>query len=164
VVRLTGGWVDVDPSNWRNRADTEVKVGIGTGTPEERISAGLSILELQKMALPFGMTDSTKIYKTLNNICVAMGNPSAEPYFHNPNTPQGRQALQQAEQQKQQQREKSEQMLAMGLALDAEDKHKNRMIQMGELQRKIEADADDFTLKATELELEYDEDVEGSAV
>jgi len=164
TIKMRGKWIDIDPSTWRDRFDTEPQVGLGTGTPEENVSAGLSVLELQKEALSHGLTSARHIYRTLDDICRGMGKPGAGRYFYNPETPEGKQAIDAVQKQKQEAQAKQEMLIAEGLRLDAQDKHANRMIEVGELQRKIEKDTSDAEFDRTQLEVQEDENIPGSAV
>lgn len=48
TVRLRGKWVDVDPSNWGNRSDMTIEIGVGSAGKEAemmRMQAGLVTME-----------------------------------------------------------------------------------------------------------------------
>lgn len=47
VVRLRGGWSDIDPTSWGNRCDMKIEVGIGSGGRD----AELLTMQAQKMLM-----------------------------------------------------------------------------------------------------------------
>lgn len=54
VVRLRGQWVPVNPSNWREREDVTVTVGVGQVSREKKLLALGQIMEKQAMAVQAG--------------------------------------------------------------------------------------------------------------
>lgn len=57
TVRLRNKWVDVDPRQWRERADMTINVGLGNGTQSEQIAHLMTIIGMQKEALVAGKTN-----------------------------------------------------------------------------------------------------------
>ena len=56
VVRLRQEWVTVNPSNWRERTDTTIVVGLSTGERNRKTNALAGILDRQIAALDGGLS------------------------------------------------------------------------------------------------------------
>lgn len=67
VVNLRGNWVSVNPSEWRERTNMTVVVGLGTGDNERTLQHLATILQYQKEALGSGspLTNLDQVYNTL---------------------------------------------------------------------------------------------------
>lgn len=86
VMKLTGGWVPISPREWRDRADVNVRVGMGTGD-RENIRMGLQLMStIQEKLLSSGsrMVDEAKIYETAQRMMATFGFKSVEPFLTHP--------------------------------------------------------------------------------
>lgn len=54
TVRLTGGWVPMDPSGWNSDMDMKTSVGLGMGDRDQQIMSAQMVGKLQEMLLPLG--------------------------------------------------------------------------------------------------------------
>ncbi len=64
TVRLRGGWVDVDPSQWGLRDDMSVEIGIGSGGREqEMVALNQGALMMEKLIEMQGGTDGPFVTK-----------------------------------------------------------------------------------------------------
>ncbi len=87
IVR--GGQVKmVDPSQWPDRLDVKINVGLGTGNKTERLVALTQILGFQEKAMAAGipLAGPKQLYNALKEYAKAAGLPSADPYFIDPDT------------------------------------------------------------------------------
>lgn len=88
AVKLRGEWIDVDPTSWRDRTDMTVNVGLGFNTKQQMTLLLTQLLEMQKEAVPTGLSDITKIYNTLQKLVESAGVGAVEQFFNDPNDPQ----------------------------------------------------------------------------
>jgi len=87
TVRLRKKWVEVDPRQWKRRADMTVAVGIGSGTKEQQIAFLWQLLGVQKegiMAPHLGLVKPENIYNTLKRLVEMGGLRSVDPFFSDP--------------------------------------------------------------------------------
>jgi hypothetical protein len=60
-VRLSGGWTDVNASDWDEDMELKVSVGLGMGDREHMLMAAGAVGNTQKMLLPLGYTTPENI-------------------------------------------------------------------------------------------------------
>ena len=85
-IRLRGKWVDVNPSEFGDRADMVIEVGVGAGGKEMELAALGKILEFQKeVLLNQGPTVSWENnYNALKRFCERAGFKAPELFFTDP--------------------------------------------------------------------------------
>jgi hypothetical protein len=86
VMKLTGNWVKMNPREWKDRTDVNVRVGMGTGD-RENIRMGLQLMStIQEKLLMNGsrMVDEAKIYETSQRMMATFGFKSVEPFLTHP--------------------------------------------------------------------------------
>ena len=88
-VRLSGEWVDIDPSNFGSRADMQIEVGVGSGGKEAELANMRLLLEFQKQIIqiqggPGGLVSPDNIYNLLKRFAERSGFKSADLFFTNP--------------------------------------------------------------------------------
>lgn len=85
-VRLRNQWVQVDPTNWGNRADMTIEIGVGAGGREQEMLAlqGVIGLQQQLMASGTGMVQPANLYAASKKFIERSGLKSAEPYITDP--------------------------------------------------------------------------------
>lgn len=88
AVELHGQWVNVKPTEWRERTNLKVTVGIGNQNQTERLQGLASILTMQKEAMAVGMAEPKHIYHTMDQMTEAAGFGSAAAFFKNPSVEQ----------------------------------------------------------------------------
>lgn len=154
VVRMRGKYVPVNPQEWRERTDLTVKVGLGTGSEEEKREKLLLISTLQEKAAQAGMVGPTQIYAMFSDIAQTMGfdmpekyllDPEGEEYQAKQNQPPEPNPLAEAEMvkgqvamQTNQQKAEADKDLAM---IEAEAKHQGDIMAMQFDQWKAQLDA-----------------------
>jgi hypothetical protein len=87
TVRLRRKWVEVDPRQWKRRADMTVTVGMGSGTKEQQLAFLWALLGVQKEAIMVpgqGLVKPENIYNTLKKLVELGGLKSVDPYFVDP--------------------------------------------------------------------------------
>ncbi len=87
TVRLNGRWVDVDPSQWNESMDCNIKTALGIGSQSEKIGEIMAIIQLQKEALLSGgsnMVTPNDFWRATDALTNAMGFRGAERFFTQP--------------------------------------------------------------------------------
>jgi len=90
VIMIHNKYVPVKPTEWRDRFNVSVVVGLGTGSKEQQIVMLNNILERQLQAFQlqgskeFPMVTLTNMYNTLSKIIENAGLKNVESYFVNP--------------------------------------------------------------------------------
>lgn len=99
MVRMKGKYVTVNPQEWKERTDLTVKVGLGTGTEEQRTQKLGAISQLQRETLgPIGLVGPKEAYAMFSDIAKAMGFDMPERYAMDPASPEFQQKMQQPQQ------------------------------------------------------------------
>lgn len=91
-VQLRGKWVTVDPRQWKKRSDMTLSVGMGVGNQRAHVASLNVMISLAKQAIPFGLTNLSKIYNMLAELTKAMGFAAPERFWVEP--PEGAQIQQ----------------------------------------------------------------------
>ncbi len=101
TVRLRNKWVTVDPRNWKERDDLTITVGLGSGSKELQIAQLMQVLNVQKEMMMGGLPTVTpkNVYNTAAKLVEKVDLKNPEPYFTDPDSPQGQQLVQQKQQQ-----------------------------------------------------------------
>lgn len=83
-LKLGDEWVDVNPSDWRDRTTVTVNVGLGFNDKAAKIQLLAQVLEYQKQALGLGMATPENVYSTLTDMIEAAGLGDVSKYFADP--------------------------------------------------------------------------------
>lgn len=84
TIRLYGGqYQEIDPRSWTVEQDVVIDVGIGQGTPEDRLQRLLALLQVQKEALASGapFVNYTHIRNTLQKLTELSGWRNSTDFF-----------------------------------------------------------------------------------
>ena len=83
TVRLRNKWVEVDPSSWSAEMDCTVRVGLGTGTRQERLIGLLAILAKQEQLLATGspLVTLAEYRNSLQELAELNGHKDVARYF-----------------------------------------------------------------------------------
>jgi len=90
VLRLRNQWVSVDPSDWRQRNDMTVTVGLGTGNKDQTLAHLQSILGMQVQAIQMQggvagpIVTLPNVHKTLCEIAKNAGFRNPGDFFSDP--------------------------------------------------------------------------------
>lgn len=84
ALKIRGQWVSVNPSEWRDRENLTVNVGLGTGSKDKKIGMLVNLLNIQKEAMQIDLAAPQHIYNTLEQLIEASDLKTVERYFSNP--------------------------------------------------------------------------------
>jgi hypothetical protein len=90
IVELNNEFVPVRPTEWRNRYNITISVGLGTGSSDQQVVIMNSILERQLQAFQlqggqeYPMVSLKNIYNSLSKIVENAGLKNVDNYFVNP--------------------------------------------------------------------------------
>jgi hypothetical protein len=183
--RVLGKALTANPKAWKYKHHVQSSVGLGAGNNDQIIQSlqGLYAIQTQLKATGSPLVDNVDLYNTLKRITDGLGLPRADEFFNNPEEPddllmaqnealnnlviqlqeqvQGMQnPLAEAETIKQQaflaKAQSDAQLDVAKLAQDDSQFNKEIAKQGKQLQ--------DLTVKLTELELKYQQDVPGALV
>lgn len=83
-VKLSGGWITVDPREWRNKFSVTINVGLGTGDKVQKVQAMQALLMAQQQAFPLGIANPSNVYNALAEMATLMGYKAPEKFFTDP--------------------------------------------------------------------------------
>ena len=83
-VRIAGNWVDMDPREWRNMFDVNVRVGLGIGSKDEQIQKLMAISQSQAHAMAIGVATPKNVYNLQSDIVKLFGHRNPDDYFNDP--------------------------------------------------------------------------------
>lgn len=174
IFRLRDNYVEVNPSEWKEKADTSVVVGLGNGSRESEMMQMNQIFQVQQQlaANPqyAPIVGASNVFNTVEDMVKVFNKASAGRYFTDPQSPQAQQASQQAQQAQQAQQQQQEQMMQQQLQLEQmrvqieqmkaqakkETDDRNASVNEGKLQLARKEHEDDIALKTAELDMEYE--------
>ena len=90
IIQLNNQYIPVLPTEWRNRFNISIVVGLGTGTKEQQLIILNNILDKQLQAFnlqgqrEYPMVSLKNIYNTLSKIVENAGLKTPDSYFINP--------------------------------------------------------------------------------
>ena len=161
IVELNNQFVPVKPTEWRNKFNVSISVGLGSGSKEQQIMMLNNILERQLQAFnlqggqEYPMVSLKNIYNSLAKIIENAGLKNVENYFVNPD--QGKQMVQPKPPPPLTPIEKIE-----FTRIQSEEKRKIAELELEN--KKLRADTAEallsFETKAKELELKYNTQVD----
>lgn len=97
-----GQWVQVDPSKWKDRKHTTVRVGTGSGNRKEQrgaITAILSMLERISGMPGQALVTDQQVFNAADDFAKFSGMPGIRSYMLDPSSPQGQQNKAKVEEQ-----------------------------------------------------------------
>ena len=156
VIQLNNQFVPVRPTEWKNRYNISITVGLGSGSKDQQLVILNAILEKQLQAFQlqggkeYPMVSLKNIYNTLSKMIENAGLKNVDNYFVNPDM--GRQMVQPTPPPPPSPIEKIE-----FTRIDAENRRKQAELELRfkELQSDNAKNLLDFEGKIKELELKY---------
>lgn len=128
VMRMMGKYQTCNPSEWRERTDLTVKVGLGTGNEEDKQNKLMMISQMQRDMLgPLGLIDAKQGFALFSDIAKTMGFDTPDKYALSPDSPEYQQKKAQPQPDPAIQLEQAKQQGAAQLTqmkLQAEGQHK----------------------------------------
>lgn len=101
VFELRGQYVAVNPSNWRERTDMSVTVGVGNMNKDQQLLHLTRMFELTQMVIQGGglgtLVTESNIYNMLKEFTENAGYKDVSKFWTDPNTPEAQQAAQKRE-------------------------------------------------------------------
>jgi len=99
MIKLRGKYVDINPTEWRDRTDLTVKVGLGIGTEEEKRQKLSLINNLQQGLFEKGLVGPEESYNLFDETLETINIPNAERYAMNPGGDKYKQLMEQQQNQ-----------------------------------------------------------------
>jgi hypothetical protein len=84
TVRLTGGWAEIDPREWRNQFDVSINVGIGLGNKDQKVQHLMALLMQQEKTLMLGVTNPENVYNAHAELVKLLGFKNPDKFFTDP--------------------------------------------------------------------------------
>jgi hypothetical protein len=96
VVELRKQWVEVNPRGWKTRNDMTVKVGLGSGTKQERAANLTALMGLQEKALLGGLpiVSAKNVYNAAKEFCKVIDLKDVDQYMTDPQSQEGQKMAQ----------------------------------------------------------------------
>jgi hypothetical protein len=172
MMRLRGKYVPIDPRAWDTSLDVEVNIGLGQGTPEDRIAALNVQLQTQMALLAQGspLVSNVEVRATLARLAELSGWRNAEDFYK----PWGPEEQAQAEQAASQQTPPPDANMAL-IQIEQVKAQNQMQLEQAKLQletwkatmeddRERDKLARDAALREKELELKYAVDIQDSVM
>jgi hypothetical protein len=83
-VKLAGGWIGIDPREWRNQFDVCINVGIGLGNKDQKVQHLMALNQRQQMALQIGTATPENVYNADAELVKVLGFKNADKFFTSP--------------------------------------------------------------------------------
>jgi len=165
IVRLNNRYIPVRPTEWKDRYNVTISVGIGSGSKEQQLVLLNQILERQLQAFQlqggreYPMVALKNIYNTLSKMIENAGLRNVENYFVNPDM--GQKMVQPPPAPPVTPIEKIE-----FTRIDSENKRKQAELELRikELQSDNAKSLLEFETKIKELELKYNSQIDSAAI
>lgn len=93
MVQLRGKWVQINPREWKERTDLNVRVGLGTGNEEEKRQKLLMLTQLQDRLGAQGMVNPEHAYALFEDVVKTMGFDVPDKYVMSPSSPEFQQKM-----------------------------------------------------------------------
>ena len=97
---LNAEWTDINPTQWRNRTDLTVKVGLGNNNDESRKQNLAMLMTVMEKAAGFGIVLPTNAYNLAEQAAKELGFQKRGVFFTDPKSPEYQQAMQAKAQEK----------------------------------------------------------------
>lgn len=84
MVKIAGGWVNIDPREWTNRFSLSVNVGLGTGNKDQLVQHLMMLNQQQLNGLQLGYATPAGLYAGAKRMANALGFKNADEFFTDP--------------------------------------------------------------------------------
>ncbi|MDE1828610.1 MAG: hypothetical protein KGH65_05620 [Candidatus Micrarchaeota archaeon] len=98
MMQLAGRWVQVDPSQWGERTQISVNVGLGSGNREESRANLMLLSQMQEKVAPFGLIGPKEAFETFKHGAYLLGFENPSMYAMDPDSQEYQQAMAQRQQ------------------------------------------------------------------
>jgi len=175
IVKLTGGWVPIDPREWSNQFDVCINVGIGMGNKDQKIQHLQMLGAVQAQGLEIGIATPDNIFHAASEMAKQLGFKNADKFFTDPSKqpPQDKpdpeqqkaQAQMQVEQAKIQSSMQMKQMeLQHNAQLDEAKRNHELQLEQAKMQMQAQVDANRQQVEADQKTLESQQQAELDAL
>lgn len=159
IFRLRDRYIEVNPSEWRERADTSVVVGLGNGSREQEMLQLNMVFQAQMQAMSNPqmavIVQPKHVYNVLEDQVKVFNKAAAGRYFLDPASPAGQQAAKAAQAQQQQAQQIQQQMAQMQIQLEKKDREINEFkAQSDRMAKQAKAQIDAARLQQDKVEHE----------
>jgi len=172
TVRLTNGWTDIDPREWKNGFDLNINVGLGTGNKDQIVQHLTMLMQIQQQGLQLGLATPQNLYNSAKQLTSNLGFKEPEQFWTDPAKAQPQQPKPDPEQIKQQGAMQLEQLKQQGemqraqlqAQQDAQQAERDYQLEMMKLQNQANMQREtleaNIALKREEIALKYQFDNE----
>ncbi|WP_367256507.1 hypothetical protein [Pseudomonas sp. stari2] len=175
IVKLTGGWVPIDPREWSNQFDVTINVGIGMGNKDQKIQHLQMLGMVQAQGMQIGIATPDNIFNAATELAKQLGFKSPDKFFTDPSKqpPQNKpdpeqmkaQAQMQVEQAKIQANAQLKQMeLQHNAQLDAAKRDHELQLETARMQMQAQVDANRQQVEADQKTLQSQQQAELEAI
>jgi hypothetical protein len=175
IVKLTGGWVPIDPREWSNQFDVCINVGIGMGNKDQKIQHLQMLGAVQAQGMQIGIATPDNIYHAATELSKQLGFKNADKFFTDPSKspPQDKpdpeqqkaQAQMQVEQAKIQSSMQIKQMeLQHNAQLDEAKRNHELQLETAKMQMQAQVDANRQQVEADQKTLQSQQQAELDAL
>lgn len=162
IVRLTNGYVPVDPRGWKMQFDMTINVGLGTGNKDQQAAHLTNLLGVQERLAGAGIVTPRNLYETAKRLPESLGFKGeaffTDPEQNQPEQPQGPSPEEQKAMADMQERQARFQMEAQRAQVDQrvrmaelEIKREELALKRLELQQRAKSADEDRNLRLIEL-------------
>lgn len=89
ALKIRGEWTNIDPSQWRERTNLTVNVGLGHNSKEQKVQLLVQLLTMQKEAAMQNLSTPEHIFHTFDLLIQAVQLGEVEQFFTDPSKPVG---------------------------------------------------------------------------
>jgi hypothetical protein len=88
VVRLRNEWIEVRPTQWHDKMDATVSVGVGSGNKDQQVAHLSNLLQLASQSMQGGLPlfNVQNMYNIISELVKAQGFMNVSDYVTNPET------------------------------------------------------------------------------
>lgn len=83
-AKIAGGWLEIDPREWRNQFDVSINVGLGVGNKDQQVGHMMALIQKQAEGLSINISTPQNIYESNKELAKLLGFKSADKFFSDP--------------------------------------------------------------------------------
>jgi hypothetical protein len=152
-AKIRGKWQQTDSSQWSERVNLSVLMGLTTTEKMSRVNALSQVLMQQAQIMQMGgggiLVDNGRLYSAMSDWCRASDLANPDQYLIDPNSDQARQAKQAKVQQADQAKQEAQAAVQHGYEFELEKQHRDIEYKMWA--DNLQADVDEAKITADAL-------------
>jgi hypothetical protein len=86
TLQIAGKWIDVNPSEWKQRTSVTVNVGLGSGNRQEAQGHLMLLAQMQSALKDFGLVGPSQAFETFKEGTRLLGFENPERFAMDPNS------------------------------------------------------------------------------